>query len=668
MTTPEPRRERMPSEGSRPLWPGGGPTTVDGPRILVNEERCVGCQECVIRCPAGALGLDAGAWKAVGDDALCVGCRQCVRTCPYGAIEIDGPVMAVPRVQVVQPVVDGLLGSIAPTRRGLSYAEAMQEAQRCLQCPDPTCVLGCPAHNDIPAFIAAIVDDDLDAAHATLRKTSVMPDICSIVCDQSVQCEGACSWKLAGGEPVAIGMLERFVTDQRPVPGVRPTEPVPDAPRVAVVGSGPAGMAAAWELIENGARVTMFEREPDTGGVLAWGIPEFTLPERVARRPMDALKQAGLDLRTGVDVDDAKLAELRRDYDAVVLAQGASNPATLPVPGSDAAGVEDATRFLRRARLALATGARRLDDLPDKASVLVVGAGNTAMDVARSARRLGYEATAIDWFDRRFAVVRDDELLEAEHEGVRIEFNRVVERFEVDDQGRVVAARLLHTRQRRADVRPKPVPGSNERLEVGLVVLATGYRVGGPAPSDAATALPVRPPDPERSVPERTLLGSGLPAGDRGLTNRVRRRSYLERRAGQPLAASVWAAGDGLSGPSTVVGSMAQGLAAAGSLLGALGTGEDDADAATAVQAQSVPGTADGRGAAGGGWAGEALRSRWLPSVCVAAGLVVEMAGIGLLAATGGWFPAIVLFGVGAVSGLFGLYGWVGGWVRAQEA
>ncbi len=639
-----------------------GGTGTAAPRILVNMERCVGCQECVIRCPTGALDLDPGAWKAAGTDALCVGCRQCVRTCPFGAIEIEGPVLAPPRVAVQHPAVTDLAGSTAPTRRGFAYAEALQEAERCLQCPDPTCVLGCPAHNDIPAFIAAIREEDWEGAHAALRPTTVLPDICSIVCDQSLQCEGACSWKLAGGEPVAIGLLERFVTEQQPVPEVRAPEATTSGQRVAIVGSGPAGMAAAWELLESGATVSMFERENDTGGVLSWGIPNFTLPESVARRPMEALVRAGLDVRMGIDVDDAALERMRSEYDAVILAQGASNPARLPVPGADAKGVEDATRFLRRARLALLDGRRNLPDLPPDTHVLVVGAGNTAMDVARSARRLGCEATAIDWFDRRFAAVRDDELDEAESEGVRIAFNRVVERFDVDEAGRVVGAVLSHTRQKKSQAKPTVVRGTSERLDVGLVVLATGYRVGGPWPHGVAGTLPARVPDLRNTVPPRTLLGSGLPAGSRRIAGLVRRRMALESRSEAPVAASVWVAGDALSGPSTVVASMAQGRAAAREVLRtvvgdhARPASSHGARAADAV----VRRTGDGRRvpAAGG---------TWVPKASLSFGLAAEVAGVSLAAASGAWPPAAALFGVGTVAALVGLNGWVGGWVRMQE-
>lgn len=662
--TARPRQTDVPSLAAMP--PGDGYLEAT-PHVLVNDERCAGCQECVIRCPAGALDLDPVAWKVVGSDPLCVGCRQCERTCPFGAIAVTGPLLVAPRVTVEQPVPSDIRGDITPTRPAFGYADAMREAERCLQCPDPTCVLGCPADNDIPAFIAAIRDEDWDEAHAVLRRTSMMPDVCSRVCDQSLQCEGACSWKLAGGDPVAIGQLERFVTEQRPVPELRRRAPGPSAKRVAVIGSGPAGMAAAWELLEKGARVTMFERENVTGGVLAWGIPGFTLPEAVARRPMAALRRAGLELRTRVEVDEDALAKLRREYDAVVLAQGASEPARLPVPGADAEGVEDATSFLRRAKLALLSESRddrHLPDLPEGAHLLVVGAGNTAMDVARSARRLGCEVTAIDWFDRRFAAVREDELLEAEREGVRIAFNRMVERFEDDDGGNVVAAVLLHTRQRRADRLPQRVAGAPERLAVTHVVLATGYRVGGPFPEQTDARLPVRPPRPGRAVPPRSLTASGLPAGSRRLGELVRGRAYLRARAAEPLAASLWAAGDSLSGPSTVVGAMAQGMAVAREIV------HDAATDGAGAGAIAAPERGDGAPMARAAvtrFGGASASSRRLPGLGLAAGLLLEATGVLLLAVTGRWLPAILFFVPGAVAGLAGLNGWVGGWVRAQE-
>ncbi|EQD53607.1 glutamate synthase (NADPH), homotetrameric, partial [mine drainage metagenome] len=235
--------------------------------VHVDSERCVGCQECVIRCPTGALRLDPENWIAQADDRLCVGCRQCQRVCPFSAIAVSGPVVVGPRQEPSAVHPSALLGNVREVRRGFAgWSEAVAEAERCLRCPDPTCLEGCPAHNDIPGFIAAVRDRDLEAAHAILRETSVLPDICSRVCDQSVQCEGACSWALAGGQPVAIGQLERFITDRAQVPGVARSSSEGLGLSVAVVGSGPAGCAAAWWLLAAGAKVTMVEKDERPGG------------------------------------------------------------------------------------------------------------------------------------------------------------------------------------------------------------------------------------------------------------------------------------------------------------------------------------------------------------------------------------------------------------------
>jgi glutamate synthase (NADPH/NADH) small chain len=194
--------------------------------VEVLVERCVGCQECVVRCPTGALSMDARTWTVTGDDARCVACRQCERICPFAAVTVTGSPRVGPRTPTGEASLHGagpdparsVVGDLTATRPALkSWDEAILEASRCLSCPDPTCVRGCPAHNDIPAFVAALFRRDAEGAQEILRRTTVLPDICSLVCDQGAQCEGACSWALAGEDPVAIGLLERFACDQAPV-------------------------------------------------------------------------------------------------------------------------------------------------------------------------------------------------------------------------------------------------------------------------------------------------------------------------------------------------------------------------------------------------------------------------------------------------------------------
>jgi glutamate synthase (NADPH) small chain len=565
--------------------------------VTVLTDRCAGCQECVIRCPAGALAMDTGRWVAVADDALCVGCRQCERTCPFSAITVDGAPMVSGRAEPGPLHPETLTGHIGEIRPGFdSWDQALAEASRCLECPDPTCVRGCPAHNDIPSFIRALLDGDLTEAHDVLHRTSVLPDVCSRVCNQAAQCEGACTWSLAGGTPVAIGKLERFVADNAPVPPpVR--NPAGDAGlSVGVVGAGPAGIGAAWQLTEAGAAVTVYEKEPEPGGLLGWGIPDFALPAAVAARPWQQLTAAGVDLRAGVDIRPEDIDRLLAEHDAVILAHGATLPLRLPVPGASLDGVTDATAFLRAGQEALGNGGdltrfRESYPLPvpvgdDQASaprVLVLGAGNTAMDVARTARRLGLRAVCVDWVDERFALARPDELDEARHEGVDIRFLRTVTRLEGDgdaagiegDGGapRVRRAVLARTRQNRAGRRPKVLGGDPEMLEVDLVVMAMGYRTD---PAFAA-ALPGTPLAREaKGLPDRRWLASGIlasPASAFAHHSPVGRLA-LGREAGLaasalPFQQRLWAAGDALVGPSTVVEAMAQGRRAAEAVLAA---------------------------------------------------------------------------------------------------
>jgi glutamate synthase (NADPH/NADH) small chain len=574
------------------------PATAAQPHVTVLTDRCAGCQECVIRCPASALTMDAARWVAVADDALCVGCRQCERTCPFSAIMVEGPLVVTERSDPAPQHPADLIGDTSEIRPGFScWDDALAEASRCVDCPDPTCVRGCPAHNDIPSFISAIRDGDLGAAHDILRLTSVMPDICSRVCDQAAQCEGACTWSLAGGAPVAIGKLERFVADHAPVPPLAIQSSVPATAdgaglSVGVVGSGPAGIGAAWHLAEAGASVTVYEREPTPGGLLGWGIPDFTLPSEVSGRPWRQLAAAGVNLRCGSEIGPGDVEGLLAEHDAVILAHGAGMPLRLPVPGGDLAGVTDATAFLKAGKEALETGAGisgmeaviapaappALPATPSAAAgesrrpqVLVLGAGNTAMDVARTARRLGLRAVCVDWVAERFALARPDELDEARHEGVDIRFLRTVTRLE-GESGHVRRAVLSCTRQAHGDRLPKVLDGDPETLDADLVVMAMGYR-GDRAFAAMLPGTPIA--RTVKGMPDRRWIASGIlarPASSFAFNKPVGRLA-LGRETGLansalPFQERVWVAGDALVGPSTVVEAMAQGRCAAASVLG----------------------------------------------------------------------------------------------------
>jgi len=548
------------------------------PHVTVLTDRCAGCQECVIRCPTGALTMDLGSWTAVADDGRCVGCRQCVRTCPFSAIEVEGPLVVAPRVGPAHHKVADLAGNLEETRQGIpTWTAVLAETERCLRCPDPTCVRGCPVHNDIPSFIEAVRGGDLDEAHRVLRRTSFLPDVCSRVCDQAVQCEGACTWSLAGGTPVAIGAIERFITDNAPVPALEPEHGRGSGLSVAVVGSGPAGIGAAFELVRAGAEVTVFEKDERPGGLLRWGIPNFTLPRQVAERPWEQLRAAGVRFAGGSEITPERVEELRQSYDAVILAHGAGKALRLPVQGGDLGGVVDATQFLTEARAALARSRpcsllaqsdERRSGQP--ATVLVLGAGNTAMDVARLARRLGARAICVDWMDRRFAPVRPDELDEASDEGVDIRFCRTLTRLE-GSAGQVERAVMSATRQVSATKLPEVTGGEVTEEQVDLVVMAMGYRID-PAFAGVAPDKPITRRIPE--LVDRRFQASGLLAAGRPAFARHRPIGELSlaREIGRLSAAlgtvdRVYVAGDALVGPSTVVDAMAQGRRAAEAIL-----------------------------------------------------------------------------------------------------
>ena len=363
-----------------------------------------------------------------------------MRTCPFSAIVVDGPLLVAPRTDAEQAHPVDLLGDVSEIRSGFAgWPEALAEADRCLQCPDPTCMRGCPAHNDIPGFIAAIRNRDLEGAHEILRRTSVLPDICSRVCNQAAQCEGACSWSLAGGVPVAIGRLERFVTDKLPVPPPAPAT----GDRRAV--SGDHRFRSRREQALPGSSSRQVPRSPSTrrtqrqAACATGGFPTSPSLRRLPLGHGASSSKPALTCAVAPSIHPEDLDRLLGSHDAVIVAHGAPVPLRLSVPGAELDGVTDATTFLQGAKTALEEGgdtggflatlglaSRDVEPGRRLPKVLVLGAGNTAMDVARTARRLRLEATCVDWLDERFALTRPDELEEARHEGVEVRFLRTL--------------------------------------------------------------------------------------------------------------------------------------------------------------------------------------------------------------------------------------------------
>lgn len=476
---------------------------------------------------------------------------------------------------------------------GYSLEEALAEASRCVQCPRPFCVegapgwgVGCPVRNDIPGFIKALREGDFARGIEILRRTSSLPGICGRVCDKARQCEGACLLRQEGAAPVAIGALERFLADGELAEGRRnqPAESraPPTGKRVAVVGSGPSGLAAAGDLALSGHQVTIYEALPVPGGALAWGIPTFRLPQHVVEAEIDYLLALGVEFKLNTKVGkDITIDDLfAQGYDAVFIGAGAAVSTTMGVPGESLAGVYTATEFLSRAKLArIAPGLYAPPEVGKR--LAVIGAGNTAMDVAQTALRLdavsdiaeaamrleagidvaeaalrleaGMELTDVAETARRLGVeevtvvyrrseaempARREEVETAREEGVRFQFLAAPVRFIGSEEGRVAAMECIQMELGRPDARgrrqPIPKPGSELVVPVDTVVLALGYR-------------------PEPTVVRTT---PGLAADQAGLI-------VADPQTGRASRQGVWAGGDIAIGPDTVVRAMGAGKLAA---------------------------------------------------------------------------------------------------------
>ncbi|CAG0987714.1 partial glutamate synthase (NADPH/NADH) small chain, partial [Anaerolineales bacterium] len=305
---------------------------------------------------------------------------------------------------------------------GYTPEQAIEEAIRCLQCAKPTCMDGCPVNINIPGFLAQVADGDFQGAVETIKKTNALPAITGRVCPQEVQCEGVCVLHKKY-EPVAIGRLERFVADWEAQQGKIkiPQAPQPSGKKVAVVGSGPAGLTSAADLAQMGHQVDIFEALHEPGGVLVYGIPEFRLPKAIVKREVDYVRGLGADVHVDFVVGAvATLDELLEKYDAILLGTGAGLPWFMGLPGENLGGVYSSNEYLTRVNLMKAYR----DDYDTPVSrgkrVLTIGGGNTAMDSARTALRIGAEESIIVYRRSRAEMpARIEEVHHAEEEGVQ---------------------------------------------------------------------------------------------------------------------------------------------------------------------------------------------------------------------------------------------------------
>ena len=424
---------------------------------------------------------------------------------------------------------------------GYNLEEATLEASRCLNCKNPRCVAACPVGVKIPEFIAALHAGDVAGAAAVIARDSSLPSVCGRVCPQETQCEGACVLGIKG-EPVAVGKLERFVGDWKLGHPDIGTETAPrNGRRVAVVGSGPAGLACASDLAKMGYEVKIFEALHKVGGVLVYGIPEFRLPkETIVAREIEEVRRLGVEIETDVIVGRTVTVDSlldREGYDAVFIGSGAGLPRFMGIPGENLNGVVSANEFLTRANLMRAYDEAYDTPIYVGKRVAVVGGGNVAMDAVRTARRLGAEATIIYRRSETELPARAEEVHHAKEEGIH--FRMLTNPVEVlgTDEGWVRGVRCVEMELGEPDAsgRRSPVAkaGSEFDIECDVVIMALGT---SPNPLIAATT-------------------SGLETDRRGC--------IAADAAGATSRPGVFAGGDTVTGAATVILAMGAGRTAA---------------------------------------------------------------------------------------------------------
>ena len=425
---------------------------------------------------------------------------------------------------------------------GYNADEAVAEAQRCLNCKNAHCVQGCPVSINIPGFVEKVKEDDFAAAYQVISESSALPAVCGRVCPQESQCEGKCIRGIKG-EAVSIGKLERFVADWARENNIRPVGAAEKkGKKVAVIGSGPAGLTCAGDLAKMGYDVTIFEALHEAGGVLVYGIPEFRLPkENVVKKEIENVLSLGVKIETNVIVGKSvTIDELLNEegYSAVFIGSGAGLPKFMGIPGENANGVFSANEYLTRSNLMKAFQADSATPIMESKKVAVVGGGNVAMDAARTALRLGAEVHIVYRRSEEELPARVEEVHHAKQEGIIFDLlTNPVEILE-DEKGWVKGMKCVRMELGEPDAsgrrRPVEIPGSEFTLELDTVIMALGT---SPNPLISSTT--------------------------EGLETNKRKCIVASEENGQTSKAAVFAGGDAVTGAATVILAMGAGKAGA---------------------------------------------------------------------------------------------------------
>ena len=424
---------------------------------------------------------------------------------------------------------------------GYTAEQAIDEAQRCLNCKNKPCVGGCPVNIDIPRFIGKVAEGDFEGAYEVIAESSTLPAVCGRVCPQETQCEQVCV-RAKKGEPVAIGRLERFVADYHNAKELKEIKrPKSNGHKVAVIGSGPSGLTCAGELAKKGYEVTIFEALHEAGGVLVYGIPEFRLPKSIVKQEIEGLKELGVKIETNTVVGKTvSIDELMEEegYEAVFIGSGAGLPKFMNIPGENSKGVYSANEFLTRVNLMKAYKQDADTPIQHARKTVVVGGGNVAMDAARSAKRLGSEVTVVYRRTQKELPARREEIEHAMEEGIEFKFLTNPVEIEKDEAGWVTAIKCEQMKLGEPDdsgrARPVAIEGSEYEIEADSVIMALGT---SPNPLIKSTTKGLK-----------TQKWGGIIA---------------EEESGKTSREGVYAGGDAVTGAATVILAMGAGKNAA---------------------------------------------------------------------------------------------------------